>query len=60
MKIQPANLGELDIQQKSTCSVWALTAQELLRRLEGLGLQVLRLEQALNRRANLIVVVNDE
>src|SRR5258708_5595467 len=60
LKIQTANLREFDVQDKTTWSVRALTAQELLRRPEGLGLQAHRLQQALNGRTNQIVVINDE
>jgi hypothetical protein len=60
LKIQTANLREFDVQDKTTWSVWTLTAQELLCCLEGLGLQALRLEQAFNGRTNQIVVINDE
>jgi hypothetical protein len=60
LKIQTVDSRKSDVENKTTWPVRALTAQELLRRLEGLGLQAHRLQQTLNGRTNQVIVINDE
>ena len=60
LKIQTVDSRKSYVENKTTRSVRALTAQELLCRPEGLGPKAHRLQQALNGRTNEVVVVNDE
>ena len=60
LKIQTIDPGKSDVENKTTWPIREIRRQEFLRRPKGLGAQAHRLQQALNGRANQVVVINDE
>ncbi len=60
LKLEAADARQRDIEDKTTRTIRFLVAQELFGSCKGLGLKAHRLQQPLNGRTHIYVVVNDE